>query len=326
MSAIHVAEMRPATAEEWDAAWDACDYATYFHSRAWAGAWQTWTQGKYHPAPMRIRFEDGTSAVVAASVRRGRLRIADVAELSPASTFGGWLSADPLTADHVGELTRATLAMAPRVRWRLNPYDPLSASIAAPVLADDTTQVVDLAGGFETVFRRWDQGQRQKVAQSRRAGVEVRLAQDSDGWRAYYDAYQDSLRRWGSRTTSVYPWRLFETLVALKSPHVRLWLATLEGNVIAGVLCLYSRRHVAYWHGAAMEEHIKKRPMNLLLHAAMSHACESGRAWFDFNPSGGHASVRAFKSGFGVSERPAPVVGRDAAIVSLLTRLRGATR
>jgi hypothetical protein len=280
----------------------------------------------YRPTPWLVRFEDGARAVIAASVRRGRLRFTDVAELSPASTFGGWVSADPLTPGHAGELARVILRLAPRVRWRLNPYDPLSTSIVAPMLAEDTTQVVELAGGFESVFRRWDQGQRQKVAQSRRAGVEVRLAQDEGGWRAYYDVYQDSLRRWGSRTTSVYPWRLFETLAALRSPHIRLWLATLEGNVIAGVLCLYARRHVAYWHGAAVEEHIKKRPMNLLLHAAMSHACESGFAWFDFNPSGGHESVRAFKEGFGVRTLPASVVGRDAALVSILTRLRGGKR
>jgi hypothetical protein len=320
---VRIAELRPAAAEEWDTAWEACDQATYFHSREWAELWQSWTNGKYRPQPQLARFEDGARAIIAASVRRGRLRIADVAELSPGGTFGGWVSADALTPGHARALASSILRLASRVRWRMNPYDPLSGGMDVPVLTMDTTQVVDLSNGFDAVIRGWDQGQRQKVGQARRGGVEVHLAEDVAGWRGYYDAYVDSLRRWGSRTTSVYPWRLFERFAALHSPRIRLWLATLEGNVIAGTLCLYSRRHVAYWHGAAMEAHIKKRPMNLLLHEAMRHACEAGMRWFDFNPSGGHESVREFKSGFGVTTLPANVVGRDGAVISFLARLRG---
>jgi len=103
-------------------------------------------------------------------------------------------------------------------------------------------------------------------------------------------------------------------------------VATLEGSVIAGTLCLYARRHVSYWHGAALEEHIKKRPMNLLLYEAIRHACTGGFRWFDFNPSGGHESVRAFKEGFGVVTRRAPMVGRDAGWVSFLSRVTGRRR
>lgn len=321
MSAVRIASLRTATPAEWDAAWEGCETATFFHSSEWAGVWHSWTAGKYVPAPRRVEFEDGTRAVIAASVRKGRVGFASLSELSPASTFGGWVSTDALGPAHAAELARAILALSPRVRWRLNPYDSLSASITAPVLLDDTTQVVELSSDFDAVFHQWDQGQRQKVAQARRAGLEVRLAADAADWKAYFDAYQDSLRRWGARTTSAYPWRLFETLCALASPRIRLWVAALDGRVIAGVLCLYARRHVAYWHGAAVEEHMKKRPMNLLLHAAMEDACARGFRWFDFNPSGGHESVRAFKEGFGVVTKSAPVVGRDTALARIVSRL-----
>jgi hypothetical protein len=36
--------------------------------------------------------------------------------------------------------------------------------------------------------------------------------------------------------------------------------------------------------------------------------------WFDFNPSGGHEGVRAFKAGFGAQLLSCPVVVRETAV------------
>ena len=40
---------------------------------------------------------------------------------------------------------------------------------------------------------------------------------------------------------------------------VRLWLAELDGQIIAGALCFYAKQHVVYWHGAALTEHFRVR-------------------------------------------------------------------
>src|SRR4029079_1053277 len=80
------------------------------------------------------------------------------------------------------------------------------------------------------------------------------------------------------------------------------------GEIAAGALCLYSRRHVAYWHGAARERLLECRPVHLLIETALHDACERGMRWFDFNPSGGHRGVEAFKKGFGAEGVPAPMV------------------
>jgi hypothetical protein len=61
--------------------------------------------------------------------------------------------------------------------------------------------------------------------------------------------------------------------------------------------------------------------VNLLLHDVIRDACERGFRWFDFNPSGGHEGVAAFKRSFGAECRPAPVVTIEGARHRLVRRL-----
>ena len=87
-----------------------------------------------------------------------------------------------------------------------------------------------------------------------------------------------------------------------------LWLARAQGKVVAGALCLHARRHVAYWHGAALEEFFPLRPVHLLMRESMRDAARRGRNWYDFNPSGGLPGVARFKRGFGARPLRVPVV------------------
>lgn len=161
------------------------------------------------------------------------------------------------------------------------------------------------------------------MKQARRGGVTVRLADGVDDWRAYYGAYEDSVRRWGDSTSTVYRWPLFERLAQSDSGSVRLWLAVHGGQVVAGSLCFYAKRHVVYWHGAAHSESFKMRPVNLLIYEAVREACAEGYRWFDFNPSGGLEGVRAFKKSFGTVELACPVVRRETVLLRALRILRG---
>jgi len=175
---------------------------------------------------------------------------------------------------------------------------------------EDTTHMLALGDGFDAIFRGWSKGHAAAARQAKRAGVIVQQASSLEEWKEYYSVYQDSLMRWGSRASSRYDWPFFELCASQESPWVRLWLARFDHKVIAGALCFYSPRHVVYWHGAALADHFRLRPVHWLLHEAIRHACESGYEWFDFNPSGGHAGVAAFKKSFGATEFPCPVLYR----------------
>jgi predicted N-acyltransferase len=228
-----------------------------------------------------------------------------------------------LTEAHARAAARYIAAEVKNVTWRVNPYDPHAAVAAAMSTHEDTTHVLELSGDFDAAFRTWSKGHRAAVKQARRERITVRAADGIDDWRAYYGAYQDSVRRWGESASTVYRWSLFEELARGGSKHVRLWLAERDGRIAAGSLCFYAKRHVVYWHGAAYEEFFKMRPVNLLIYEAARAACDDGYRWFDFNPSGGLEGVRAFKKSFGTVELPCPVVRLESKLLRALRALRG---
>ncbi len=301
-----IRRVRAASRAEWAATFRDCEYATYFQGPEWAELWSEY-QPASRPAPRLVEFHDGLRALLPLSRTRVYKGLMSSFVSSPAGTFGGWLSTDALGAPHARALARH-LRSLPELNWRLNPYDPNLEHIDLAGSRPDETHVIALPADFAENFRSWSKGARAAVKQSAREGVTVRLADGEADWRAYYEVYLDSVRRWGERAGARYDWSLFGALAGRRSEAVRLWLAEHEGNVIGGALCLYARRHVVYWHGAALEANFKLRPVNSLMHACIQDACAREFRWFDFNPSGGHAGVAAFKRGFGTEARPAPVI------------------
>jgi Acetyltransferase (GNAT) domain len=317
---VVITSARAASAEEWDTAWANCVYGTYFHSRAWAELWSAHSNGTYMPAAKLIRFSDGYSAVITASESGGRIGPARRI-LSPAGTYGGWVSADELSPAHSELLTTYILRTFSDLWWRVNPYAH-PAHLRANHLVEDFTQVLDLQHGYEAVVRGMSGNHRRAISLARRSGVEVRLAETQEDWLAYYAVYEDSLERWGGSATSNYSWDLFERLQRSASPAIRLWLACVEDVVAAGALCFYATKHVAYWHGASRESFFSKKPIFLLMESAIEDACARGFGWFDFNPSGGHKGVSDFKRRFGTEHLPAPVVTSHSRVNAALQPLR----
>lgn len=323
---MSVVAHRAAAPHEWDDAWRATPWATYFQSREWA---EVWADAHLHVRPdaRHVTFDDGRTAILPVS-RRERLRGAVAQHLaSPAGTFGGWISEDDLSSEHAPVLVDQMLGLRGGLSWRLNPYDEQVRGVDVPASAPDETHVVDLADGFEAVRRRWRRGQKSSFKKAVNAGVTVTLASTEEDWGAFDVAYRASLDRWGTSATSQHPRRLFDALRERRSEHVRLWLAkTGDDDVAAGALCFYAREHAVYWAGAAHEEHFPLRPVNLLLAEAIRDACKRGYRWFDLNPSGGHDGVKAFKLNFGAEPRPCPIVERRPAAARLLGGVARAIR
>jgi hypothetical protein len=301
---VSIREVRPAFASEWDSLWAACEYSTFFHSRAWAELWQSYTNAHIQPASRLVVFDDGREALLPLSVEYVCGGLVSLFLSSPQGTFGGWLSRDQLSPLH-GRALEVYLKSLPGLFWRINPYDPIISSVDVTDAHPDETHVIDLNGRLDTIIRAWSKGARDAVRQSERAGVTVRRATEAADWTEYYQVYEDSLQRWGNRATSRYEPKLFDLLSKLDSPCVSLWLAEHDKRIVAGVLCFSARDHVVCWHGAALKAAFRLRPVNLLYFRLISHFCERGFRWFDLNPSGGHETVTAWKRGLGAAARSA---------------------
>jgi len=314
---------------EWDETWESCDYATYFHSREWAELWERHSQRRLRPWPRSLEFSDGCRLVLPLTARVGRFGMLHGWESSPAGTFGGWISTDELTSDHVQLAVEWLRRECPDLVWRVNPYFEPRDYVDGLGAREDVTHVLDLADGYETIAEGWKKSggsTARKIRQAERSGIRGREAGSQRDWTEYVACYESSLSRWGDAATLRYAPELFEILRELQSPHVRLWLALLEDAVVAGALCFYARSHVVYWHGAARAEYFDRRPVNALMAEIIRNACESGYRWFDFNPSGGLQGVESFKTSFGALPLDCPVVVQHSTARPALRLLRMAGR
>ena len=305
---LRITEDQPAASEEWGYIWENCDYATYYHSREWAEIWQKYTQGVLRPDARRITFSDGKSALLSFSSRRIYKGLSKQYVLSPAGTYGGWLSLNILSESHGRLLHKHITTHYKYLTWRLNPYNSFEISLNTKEVRNDETHTLNLECGFEVIHKEWTKGHASAVRKARKAGVKIREAITLQDWGEYYRIYEDSLERWGESASSRYGWRLFQCMHDLSSSNIKLWLATSEDQVVAGALCLYAKNHVGYWHGSALAKYYNLRPVNLLMYEIINNSCARGYQWFDFNPSGGHEGVRAFKKSFGAKARESPIM------------------
>jgi predicted N-acyltransferase len=211
------------------------------------------------------------------------------------------------------------------VRWVLNPFAVKAIDRLLIAGAGTWTLAIDLTDGFATARTRWSTMHKRNAAKAERAELDVTVAETASDWAAYYRIYELSLDRWGSTATSRYPWRLFSEL-ATEADGVRLWVAKVGGEVVAGVLCLLGPQIASYWHGAADARFFPLRPANLLLQEAIRRACDDGFKWFDLGPSGGHDGVERFKTGFGPVRLDVPVLDQSSRPVRSIRSVRRAVR
>ncbi len=274
---------------------------------------------------MRVRFSDHTTAVLALTRQRKFGGLIRRAVSAPLAGFGGWVSEYSLTPGH-GSLLAHVIQKQRAFYWRVSPFDPSAALTSLPCEEIDHTQAIPLRDGKDAVLSLAKKSHRNSTSRARRHGLTVdRLTSDGEAadtdWESYYQVYLDSVRRWGEKATQVYRRELFSDLQQLSG--VELWLVRDEQTVVAGAVCLVANRHVAYWHGAALESHLRKSPVNLLMQTAIEDAIDRGKYWFDCGSSGGLEGVAAFKATLGAETLPCPVLRRDPLWINWARSLRG---
>lgn len=286
-------------------------------SRDWAELWSGVSDGTLAPAASLLVFSDGQRVVLPMVVSQRYKGILRDYQLCASGGYGAALSSQALGRAH-HHLLLAHLVSLRNVSWMTCPIDEASGAYAMEGADIQHTHLLRLNGSMADVVKQWSKGARAAAKQAQRAGVTVRLGLGAQDWACYFDIYQDSLRRWGERATANHPRAIFDRLESVHGDRVRLWLAELDGRIIAGALCLYASKHVSYWHGAALDAHFAARPVNALMFAAVEHAVGAGYQWFDFGLSGGHEGVVAFKRGFGADAVACYAVSRQSASSRLI--------
>ena len=133
---------------------------------------------------------------------------------------------------------------------------------------------------------------------------ETRAERDAD---AVYDLYRTSFVHWGGDPRFVHPPGFYRALLAHGGDTVRLTVVRHEGKLAGGCFVLRWNGKAHYLAGYFDREARALRPAALLQIESILRAIRDGYRWYDFLPSGGHASVEEFKVSLGGQCTPFPI-------------------
>ena len=313
MAIIKIINECRASEKEWQETCNKCPYATYFHTPEWARIFSVYLHGRMRPWPIKVTFNDGITAIIPFS------RIVYLQGLfkqyisSPAGAFGGWLSLQELSEQHVKALI-SYMQKYKNLTWRENPYGPYLREIEIKGASADFTQTIDLRRSYDEILLGASKIHRNSFRRALRSGVTIRIADSKEQWQSHFEGYLASRGRWkkagSQKPTAGYSWELFETLFKARSPNCKLWLALYKNKVASSVINFYWNRHAVAWHAGAFEEYFDVYPNHLLFKEMVRDAHEKGFHWFDFNPTGDLGGVESFKERLGTQRLSSRVLDR----------------
>ncbi len=317
----------PADDASWDRVVAGCDYATFFHTRAWnviSASVPNPVFGRRlgRAAAWHVRFQGGVEAVLPAVLYRWARGSRTVAQSSGGGAYGGWIGNAGFTAAHEAAAWKALPWR--HLEARRNPFAPADRAGRAPQRRHaETTAVIDLRCGFDAIAAGWRLREapiHRNVRRATAAGIRVGLAQDAGEWETFREIYLENAKRW--ENPSLHPARTIAALEAAAPGAARLILARLEGTVVAGLLLLVHRRHGAGLVKAARPVGYKLNALNAVDAHTVRHCVEAGLWWYDMDTSTFSESVRIQKLRMGARELPADIEVHLPRLQHLLRRGR----
>ena len=286
--------VRPASLDEWAAAYDASPHVTFFHGPRWSRVISEYRRD-YRPEPLLVELEDGSTAVLGITTAPTGIPGIRRRLVSPEGCAGGWSAPRRPSASDTVALARV-LADG-EVIWRVGPADDAIPDAALPGARDEVTHLIDLREGARAARQAWKAAARREVGRAERAGVTVRVGDRPDDWNTYRALYGKTVARWEAPLT-IYADRLFEIIPRVAADEALLLLAERAGEACAGAVVFVHGHHAAYWH-AASETRAAPGAMNALQWRALALLEQRGVAWYDLLGSGPLTGVVTFKESVG---------------------------
>ncbi|MCC7142680.1 MAG: GNAT family N-acetyltransferase [Candidatus Eisenbacteria bacterium] len=316
--------MSEAALDLWDDALSAHDEATLFHTRCWA-RFVTGIFPRLEDRSREIEHRGMTRHLPLFAWRRAGGLLTTLHSSFP-FLYGGPIPAAGIEATDAARL--AGLG-GHSLRWTTNPFAAPEASHPAEApngrveRTPDATHLLELPA---TEAQYWDEvlstGKRNDVRRLGKKGVVIEESRAPEDVDAVYALYLASFARWGGRPRFVYPPEFYRGLVSELGGVTRFTVARHEGRLLGGAFTLRAFDKVHYLAGYFDPEERTLRPNVLLQIESIQAAIRAGARWYDFLPSGGHASVEEFKEGLGGQRVQFEIWETRGALHALLERFR----
>lgn len=229
------------------------------------------------------------------SVRRGPMQFL---HSMPFGTYGGpVVDGDEAAA---GSLLDAYLNQGRRIGvLEVSWTDFWNRPVAGPETVErHSTQVIDLTGGFESIWRDdFEKAKRRQARKAEREGLAVVDAGTDRDIDAFYAIYRDRIDEWGESFR--YPRRFLGALLAAGGPRVKLYLVKQDGDVLGGHLNFYFKDMVTAWSGVTSSDSRSSQASTYLYSYLIKRACESGFTRYNLGSSLGKRTLEEYKAALG---------------------------
>ena len=310
----------PVSGPLWQSVLETDEAAVVGQSLPWREA--VLADGRFSDASVHYAFASGRE-VVLPLVRRRRLPSAATAVSSWPQVWGtgGPISTDGrVTPDEAAFVwreaaRRGTLTTEVTLRPDADPVWLSTASDAGYVVTAGSSYLLDLAGGFDEVWRSRFRGTaRTAVRKADKLGVEVEVDRTGRLAHVYDELHERSVRR--RATTEGEPvwlsrWRMSRVsstpdqvalVAAAFGKDCATWVARRDGQPVAAIIVLSTGGHAKYWRGAMDKGLATPLRANDLLHRlAVEEACDQGRRWYDMGGAHPESALAAFKTKLGAT-------------------------
>lgn len=156
---------------------------------------------------------------------------------------------------------------------------------------------LDLTPPIATIFKNISESSRRHIRRAEDAGLAVWRGTSPADYQRFYELEVDTRHRQGA---PVYPARFFADLQALLGEYVRLYLVSVAGQAVAGLVVFHAGKRAIYAYGASLRlPELKNLPTHALMWHAIQEAHHAGLACFDFGTTPiHHDGLLEFKSRF----------------------------
>jgi CelD/BcsL family acetyltransferase involved in cellulose biosynthesis len=281
-------------------------FSTVFETPGWRALVEK-TYG-YPYSPFDVSLRSGYRVSIQSYVVERRLGLFDVLTSVPPHYYGGLRAPHGLSTEECLELA-GEIEASKRIHsltLALHPLDPTAASASESlgryVHSRSSTHILELQRSFNDLWKdAFDRQQRNRVRRAMRAGVQVRSDASDAALERFQEAYRECAVRW--KVADGEPPGYFFGLKRFLEPHLVMWVATVDGKVVAGLMVLNHGDTAYFLHEASLVDYWDCCPNNLLYATAIEGACDAGMHYCDFLPSNRISGIEEFKRNFGGQPR-----------------------
>lgn len=267
------------------------EQATFFHHPEWFQIWKTFEDRSYEC----LRFKDnkGNTTLVPLSKSKTKIRGKDYWVSAPQGTYGGLISSSEISQDRLVAVQKHISKIYPTCTLFSHPF--ITSSITSWISHE--TQMIDLSRSWEKIEGDMKKARiRSRIPKAQDSGLSLEKMKRKE-IPAFYAIYQKLREQWDNPTNN-YDIRLFEIMYGVEG--IDFWGLYKEGKLIGGgPFVRHKTFHVSSWLPVCDRAYTGIHANLFMYYSVIKYYKENNFRYFDFNPSGGHEGVQAFKKKLG---------------------------